>query len=569
MAQGQAANLRHGFLAQTSKSLFAYGYRPWEVDLDYPEVKSDTKIVVRTVTEDNHRVPAMVSLGCHVGGYAPPHADPSDQKTMIAGCCKRFAREIPKMTDKHKEGLAKFTRQFVEDHFVPLSTDSDVSVESWLEKTSYPAWRSEELSLLWKERSGILEKKDFICKSFMKDETYGQAFKHARGINARSDMFKCAVGPIFKLIEKEVFKHPAFIKYVPVHERPAYIMDRLYAEDTKYVATDYTAYESHFTRDVMENCEFILYEHMTKYLPGGAEFMALCRDVIAGSNVAQYKTFDVFVSATRMSGEMNTSLGNGFANLMLFMYACNCVGSECVGVIEGDDGLNRVKGPIPTTELFEEMGFTIKLDVHDQIETASFCGILFDTVDLVNVTDPRSLLLDFGWAGTSYTPCKRKRHLELLRAKSLSYLHQYSGCPIAQELALYGLRITKHIDLTRFITKSRNLGHWQREKLIQALERPGVARPVPQRTRALVEQLYGVDIAMQLSIEKYLSQLNHVQELWHWTFQFMFTRETMIYWDNYVGHEFSDCVKRYSGQLDVYEDKIKFNTGLNPWERPS
>lgn len=552
-----------------TRSLFAFGYRPWEVSLDYPDVKQKTKIIVRSVTEDCHRIPAMVSLGCHVHGFAPPHADPSDQKTMIAGCCKRFARKIPKASRKHLRGLARFTRKFVENHFVPLKTDSNVSVESWLESTAYPAWRKDELALLWKERSGILEKKDFICKSFMKDETYGMAYKHARGINARSDMFKCAVGPIFKLIEKEVFKHPAFIKYVPVHERPDYIMDLLYAEDVKYVATDYTAYESHFTRDIMKNCEFILYEYMTKDLPEGKEFMALCNDVIAGSNVAQYKTFDVHVEATRMSGEMNTSLGNGFANLMLFMYACECVGSEAVGVIEGDDGLNRVKGPIPTTELFEEMGFTIKLDVHDQIETASFCGIIFDTEDRVNVTDPRPLLLNFGWAGTSYTNCRNKRKMELLKAKSLSYLHQYAGCPIAQELALYGLRITKHIDLTRFLNKSRNLGHWQREKLLQAMEHPGVAKPVPHRTRALVEQLYGVDIAMQLSIEKYLSSLTSSTDLHHWSFDFIFSKETSHYWNFYVGSEYTNELQGYGGQLDKYRNHLKFNPGLNPWERTS
>ena len=174
---------------------------------------------------------------------------------------------------------------------------------------------------------------------------------------------------------------------MPVPDRPQHIIDKLWLPGSSYVATDYTAYESHFVAELMEAIEFVLYEHMTQHLKEGPRFMELMRGVLAGKRKAQFKYFDVEVNATRMSGEMNTSLGNGFANLMLFEFACHKVGSECVGVVEGDDGLFRVNGPIPPSNLFESLGFTIKAVTHERLETASFCGMVFDVEDRVNVSD--------------------------------------------------------------------------------------------------------------------------------------------------------------------------------------
>jgi hypothetical protein len=88
---------------------------------------------------------------------------------------------------------------------------------------------------------------------FVKDEGY-DSFKHARGINSRTDEFKVRVGPIFKLIEKEVFKLPCFIKKVPLDRRAEYILDMM-GETGPFLVSDYTAFESLFTRDIMSRVE--------------------------------------------------------------------------------------------------------------------------------------------------------------------------------------------------------------------------------------------------------------------------------------------------------------------------
>lgn len=256
--------------------LFCYGYNAHEVGLDVVPPKVDVKIVVRQ-PDSNERRPVRASLGCHVLGFAPPTANPSSQKTMISGVFKRFARETPMPDPTFLAGLRDFTKRFCEERFTPLSAEQPLDLEWWLSMTNYPEWRKNQLRQAWEDCRGVLTKQHFVCKSFMKDESYPE-FKHARGINSRTDAVKCYCGPLFKAIEQQVYdteRMPEFIKHVPVPERPDYIMNMLYVEAGQYVATDYTAFESHFVKMIMENCEFVLYEYMTSSLPGHEQFMSL------------------------------------------------------------------------------------------------------------------------------------------------------------------------------------------------------------------------------------------------------------------------------------------------------
>jgi len=359
-----------------------------------------------------------------------------------------------------------------------------------------------------------LTSRDFVCKSFPKDETYPE-FKHIRGINSRTDAFKCKVGPIFKAIEKIVYSHPSFIKHVPVHKRPIYIMEMLNEHGGKYLATDYTAFESLFVKEIMKAVEFELYDYMTSQLPEHDEFMALCNNVLAGNNHCQYKNFTVDLEATRMSGEMCTSLGNGFSNLMFMLFLCDELGSKCVGVVEGDDGLFVISGPLPTKADFESIGLIIKLEVHDKISEASFCGIIFDEIDLSNIRDPTRVLVTFGWSCSSFAQSSSRKKRALLRCKALSLAYQYPGCPIVQELARYGLRVTADVGNYAMwkVINSKGINEYQRGVLKAAMFEPVPPCPVGTRSRILVEKKFGVSVETQLAFEKYLKGLDKLQPL--------------------------------------------------------
>jgi len=238
--------------------------------------------------------------------------------------------------------------------------------------------------------------------------------------------------------------------------------------------------------------------------------------VIAGTNKCVFKHFSVELEATRMSGEMNTSLGNGFANLMLMLFMCEEVGSTfCDGVVEGDDGLFSITGPTPTKADFETLGLRIKLEEHNDISTASFCGIIFDSQDRCNLVDPRKVVMTFGWACSRYVAARDSKLRALLRCKSLSLVYQYPGCPIVQALGLYGLRITTEVSIGEMFrvinTKGYNSYHRTRE--LASIGKQWKTREIGMNTRLLCERVFGISVEAQLDYEKYLGSLTQLTRL--------------------------------------------------------
>jgi hypothetical protein len=455
----------------------------------------------------------MVSLGFGLEGAALPHPDCRDVQTAINAVKKRAACKPPEPNRALLRALRKFTISYLRRHYRPLRQEEDLSVESWLAKTTYPKWRKIELLRKYSEVKDRYDPKYFRVKSFLKDETYPE-YKHARAINSRTDEFKCFVGPTFRLIEESVYEDKHFIKHVPVALRPKVIAERLSRPGAKYIATDYTAFESLFTKLLMTHVEFELYRYMTQSLPNHKEFMWYCHNVLAGTNVCDFNGFTARMKATRMSGEMCTSLGNGFANLMvmLFMLERNgCYGVD--GFVEGDDGLFVFEGPVPTEKQFEDMGLTIKMIEHGDLCRASFCGIIFDEFDQINVTNPLEVLASLGWTSSRYTRSSSSKLKGLLRCKALSLAHQYPGCPIISTLAFKVLELTRGTQIKRLIFNGAAFNNWEREQLIAAFRDEAKIKQVPigNNTRLLVSEEFGISLSDQAYIEDKIEKMTEIR----------------------------------------------------------
>lgn len=489
----------------------------------------------------SYRPVVQSSLGCPVDGHALPHADPGDPQTTAAGVRVRAANKPPIPDAFEMDEFRMFVRSRLKELFQPLRSDADLSVETWLSKCKYPKSRKVELARKWAKVVDIFDHSKHYgnCKCFAKDETYVD-YKHARGIYSRSDEFKCAFGPVIKAIEEQIYKNPAFIKHVPVAERPKYIQDLLYRVGYKYWATDYTAYESLFTELLMECVDFELFEYMISQLPNSDWFRKF-EGVLAGDNVCEFKHFTAIIRAKRMSGEMSTSLFNGFANFMIQQYVlskyCGLPVEHQAGVVEGDDGLTRV--PPDATydpEVFTRLGLNVKLEEHLDLCSASFCGLIFDPQECINVTDPLEVLAQFGWTTARYHKSNKNTKNKLLRCKALSYLHQYPGCPIIQSLANYGLRMTRSTTIDHFVREKLITSLWEREQLIAALSVKwnDVQKPVGPMTRLLVESKYRIPVELQYKIEAYLDGLDELVPLQIPGFDMMTPQSWRHYWCNYV-----------------------------------
>lgn len=442
-------------------------------------------------------------------------------------------------------------RKFVDDwnrkNLTPLSSDVDDSFETWINNTPYPQARKDELKKVYNESFGLITEENIIqfdrhgnqivnkhCRvnSFVKDETYNK-YKSARSINSRTDVFKVRVAPMFKQIENVLFKMKWFIKHTPVDERATEILRELYQDGAHIIGTDYTAYEAIFTKEYMETVEFQLYKYMTQNV-ADTEWYNIVSKTLSGSNWCQYRCgFTLKVDATRMSGEMCTSLGNSYSNLMamLFIAEENKL-SKLKGRVEGDDGIFTFYGDPPTAKDFADIGMIIKIEEYDSLTEGSFCGIIANEHELINITDPIGYLLDFGWTTRPYAMAKKKKHMELLRAKSMSLAYQYPGCPILSSLAKYGLRMTEG-----YHYNTGSMDEYHKEKFNALRRKFHDKLPVKVtgfETRMLVEKRYGVSIADQIAIESYLDNKSELSPLEHPAIVSNSHPDAVDYYDKYV-----------------------------------
>jgi hypothetical protein len=211
-----------------------------------------------------------------------------------------------------------------------------------------------------------------------------------------------------------------------------------------------------------------------------------------------------------MSGEMCTSLGNGFSNLMFMLFVLKDAGCYNVnGVVEGDDGLFVFDGPIPTSLNFADIGLNIKLIVVDDLAKASFCGLVFDTTDLINIADPMKILAQTGFSTQQYVFSKSKVLRGLLKAKAFSLAYQYPGCPIISSFSRYLLRVLVddycyfkkgNSDYTDLLQKEA-FTFWMAHSDVLSIE-------TGMNTRMLMEQVFGISIPHQLHMESYFDNLD-------------------------------------------------------------
>jgi hypothetical protein len=411
--------------------------------------------------------------------------DSNDSETVKCAFKKRLLRDLPPAIDHFYNDFAVFVKKFVVTNF---HTIQPMSFEEWLESTTYNDARKLELRTAFDSLRGSRPSKRQCSHvdSFVKGESYMQ-WKHARMINSRCDAFKVWSGPFFKALEEMVYQLPYFIKHTPVPDRPA-LISSLKQAGQRYFATDYTAFESHFTPDLLHSCECILYE----YCFPGPDGLLLSK-VISGDNHMRTRSgVHAKVTGRRMSGDMCTSLGNGFTNLMLALYIAHKKNGNISGFVEGDDGIFACDFELNAQD-YLDCGFTIKIEeVNDPCE-ASFCGMVFTESGEI-IKDPRKFVQNFGWT-QSFLSAGPRIMDELLRAKALSSIYETPQCPVVGAIARYALKVTQGVT-PRFVDDGYH---------VVPVTDPGAYHPSID-TRVLFEKLYHVSIDSQLRIE-YLASI--------------------------------------------------------------
>lgn len=475
-------------------------------EIKFPSIPSVSPIKFKFAApygpqRSNRRI-MSTTLPLWVKGVTPPRPDPGHTPSYIGGTLRRIGFEPPKMNRKLKRKYIRFVKLWCRRNLTPL-IDSDVpTVKQWLKTTDYTEARKQELLREW-QKYGKMPRRKVLrkVKSFIKDETYLD-FKFPRLINSRVDIAKCLFGPLCYAVAKRVFALPQFIKTVPVSQRPKVLRDFLFKDGEEMDSTDYTSFEAHFTDEKMEITQKILFDHMTStcgsYLRRIAQLMF---ETLSGNNEICNKILSFIIKAKRCSGEMDTSLSNGFTNAMNIEFLAYLKKCSVRYFVEGDDGLAKFRPPhlAPTVSDFQELGFLIKVIRSKDMAELSFCGQVYDVDECVVVTDVREQLARFGWTNSRYVQASYKTRLQLLRAKGFSMVYQYTGCPILSVLGRRILELTNDVKIEKRIVD--NYDSYHKHILVDALKGLPPPREPGLQTRLLVEKLYSISIDQQVAIE--------------------------------------------------------------------
>jgi hypothetical protein len=485
-----------------------FGYNGTEVDIR-KDVDLKNDLVFSTIDNTRDRRPLMsFSQNYNVEGVARPHPNTASSINALHANIKRACVTPGTPDPELRSEFRDFVTNWCETNLIPLSPGTDVSFDTWIENTPYTQSRKDALKNTYHSYTGPLENPKFSkVEQFIKDEDYPE-YKPARAINSRIDLYKTLIGPWFKVIENEIFKLKYFIKKVPAHKRVE-LLNTLVEPGAQYVASDHSFFEAAFTPDLIIDCEYIMYTYMLKAIPNNAEFHKLFKYIL-GRNSIHNQWFKLQINGTRMSGEMNTSLGNGFSNLMFMLFVAHKMNAKADGFVEGDDSLFKYDKS-PDVGIFKKLGLSIKLVVHDKIHTASFCGNVFNPDTMVSFTDPAKLLVSFGWLPSRYVRSKHATIMALYRAKALSYIHQYYGNPIIHAFCLRVLKDTHFINMNRLLSKSNYFDSYKRAQVLDANEwfktnsiyNQMLNYEIKISDRVFMENVYGISVDQQIWYEQY------------------------------------------------------------------
>jgi hypothetical protein len=542
------------------KELWGYQLGDHFVNLAATVVKEEASVKVRSL--ERERKPVLTHSGFGDSRISEPYPDTTSTTNAVAAACGRLLKQTPKPNPAELKKFRRFVHKEIRRLFRKLKLEDIKSVEEWIRTRNRPgSWKQELLRELANVEGDVTKFTDKQIKQILahiKQETYPE-FKYPRGIFARQNPNKLFFGPIISAMEDIVYENEQFIKHVPVADRPAYISQML-GDFPHFACSDFKSFEGSFSREFQEACELQFFLYMIEDLPSSMRYQyqdmfkeCILKDKEIGMSRGEIK---LKVKGLRMSGEMWTSLANGVSNLLLWRYFCKQNGVECVGVVEGDDGLFgfRSLSKVPTTDQFTSLGFECKIVMAEDLLKASFCGIVFDPSVNVNITDPRPFLASLAWLPYRYKDFGPGKKKALMRAKALSFLFQYPGCPIIQSAGLWILRRTAGVDIHWVKEKSGFFNAYEEDAYADIFIKKFSAVPVAETTRELMSEQFGIPISDQIDIEHFFDNLESSEFTYpDRIFNCLFPDDWVLFAHDYKYKPISDVkkIKNYFKHWDV------------------
>lgn len=467
---------------------------------------------LRKVAADGpDRKKGVLVYGPHVKGVHGSSVDSRSEGNMIRGLCKRIGSR--QEYDIHEiRRFGRFVEDYVREHFTPLPhipMSHEFLDEAWLDGSKYNQEKKREFHDLLEEfmHSNGDESKIMQCKVFIKREITEEV-KEPRIISSRTDTYKAIVAPYIRLIEDAVYDEH-FIK----HCNPEQVRERLHrvlSNFEYFYETDYSSFEASFSKEFIWQCERRLFRHM---LTNNPEIWRLVELAERGDNILVCPQLWAELPGSRMSGEMWTSLANGFSNMMMIRYMAHRLSSQkgfrYDFIVEGDDGL------IGTTSKFDlsivqRLGFRLTLREGSSINDLSFCGMILGPSDRL-YCNPERTMIKYGRTMDMRIISRRKspRFEELLDSemytKALSMSVYGSNNPVINQVIRQSLKNVKHR-----VVRMESLDYWETDILeVQKHWDPQRIRELDDMDYQFAEEAFGITSSELHAIEDEILPVNN------------------------------------------------------------
>ncbi len=362
-----------------------------------------------------------------------------------------------------------------------------------------------------------LEPKDAMVKFFVKIEKTNFTKKPnsvPRGISPRDPRYHVSLGPYIKRIEKLVYKRinelwgsPTIMKGKNALERGAAVLHHWKKyKDPVAVGVDASRFDQHVHIDALKFEHLIYLSYFRGKHRKQLERLLSMQLVNKGVGYVQDGKLKFTLVGKRMSGDMNTALGNCTLMSTMIKYVVEQLSIKCSFINDGDDGvifLERRDYPKLRQHLYNmclKFGHEVVLEdpVHE-IEQIEFCQSKFVFRDATTLVAVRDIKSSFDKDSISLLHlCTPKFASKWMRSVGDCGLSLTQGLPVLQSyynhFRQYSETGLKTEEITGMKLLSKGMGS---PKL----------RPITDISRYSFWKAFGVPPSVQLELEQHYESM--------------------------------------------------------------
>lgn len=346
--------------------------------------------------------------------------------------------------DSRLDFFTWFNNIFLEEYITPLEPGwtFETALSTWLDHSKrYTLKTKESLINLQKRMLSPGYEAKFHGKNdplglqtiniFQKCENYPD-IKEARAISPCSQEVKALLGGFIHLCDEHLIKTTNFFVKTMNPYKIQKKMREIASRWSCFMGSDYSSYEGSQDYDWLNNVELKLYKKLFANYPEVYDYFRLPYE---NGHYFYYKHRKIgHLYGKRMSGDMQTSIGNGITNASIWLYTAFKHNQGIEFLVEGDDAFLCSDSPLDTT-IVNSLGFDCKIDgpshnYQDIMFLSMICVDKYSYANFYKILDKIGVVKSLYFSQAASSNRQSKKLEDYLYTKAYCFLYMYPCTPI-------------------------------------------------------------------------------------------------------------------------------------------